>query len=506
MPNGVTPNVNKYDTIVAGSGISGLTASLLLAMSGKKVLLLEKAATIGGSLTRFRRDGVPFDTGFHFTGGFDENGLLNRMLKILGIRDRISPVFLKGDRAQEIVFEPDGHRYTLPSGNAALRERFKAYFPEEGRAVDAYFDRLSAVFSRTADLAFIDADRVPMLSGEDLVSLRSVLDELTGNRRLQALLSIFCMCYGVKPSEVSFANHSRVCFSLFESLARVEGGGEAFIEAYRAKLAGFGVEIRCRTAITRCEDVQNRRVTKFRLSSGETVAADSCLLTMHPREILKMLPRECVKPAFVERVEAFENSAGFFSVFGVIDSQEVEEDFGLSITSLLPTEDLDGMLDPKHQGDSALVVVKSREQTATGSRCAITAFEPAYPETVAPWWNSSTGKRPADYARYKRERTDRIRARIERAFPEYRGRLRILDSATMLTFRDWLHSPAGSAYGVKQKLGQLNIIGRLPLANLFAAGQSALLPGIVGAMVSSFVVCRSLIGVEDFSRLVKGAR
>ena len=69
----------------------------------------------------------------------------------------------------------------------------------------------------------------------------------------------------------------------------------------------------------------------------------------------------------------------------------------------------------------------------------------------------------------------------------------MVDAASPLTFRDYLNSPDGSAYGVKQKIGQFNVLGRLPLRNMYAAGQSSLLPGIVGAMMSSFIVGRKII-------------
>ena len=75
--------MKKYDDIVVGSGISGLTMSLLLAMNGHRVLLLEKGPAIGGSLSRFSRRGVSFDTGFHFTGGLHEGGIL--------VRDPVDP-------------------------------------------------------------------------------------------------------------------------------------------------------------------------------------------------------------------------------------------------------------------------------------------------------------------------------------------------------------------------------------------------------------------------------
>ena len=43
---------DHYDTIIIGSGISGLCSAALLAMEGKRVLVLEKHFKIGLSKTR----------------------------------------------------------------------------------------------------------------------------------------------------------------------------------------------------------------------------------------------------------------------------------------------------------------------------------------------------------------------------------------------------------------------------------------------------------------------
>ena len=51
----------KYDDLVVGSGISGMTMALLLAKAGRKVLLIEKQAAIGGCMRRFKCKGVPFE-------------------------------------------------------------------------------------------------------------------------------------------------------------------------------------------------------------------------------------------------------------------------------------------------------------------------------------------------------------------------------------------------------------------------------------------------------------
>src|SRR6185312_4658193 len=95
-----------YDYIVVGSGITGLTAARVLSQHGKSVLLLEKATILGGSLARFRVEGIPYDVGFHFTGGFTDNrdGVLDYMLSLLGVRDQIHPLFFPRDASHKMIF------------------------------------------------------------------------------------------------------------------------------------------------------------------------------------------------------------------------------------------------------------------------------------------------------------------------------------------------------------------------------------------------------------------
>ena len=104
----------------------------------------------------------------------------------------------------------------------------------------------------------------------------------------------------------------------------------------------------------------------------------------------------------------------------------------------------------------------------------INAFELTYWDEVKQWADSKTGKRSKNYEIYKQNKTNRICERIIKSFPEYKNCIEVIDSASMLTFRDYLNSPYGSAYGIKQKIGQFNLFGRIQYKNTFAAGQSAI--------------------------------
>lgn len=493
--------MKHYDSIVVGSGASGLSMALLLAMNGKKVLLLEKHWYLGGSLTRFRKKGVPFDTGFHFTGGFTEGGILSDMLIAMGIREGIEPIYLYDAEANRYVFEQEKKTYEIPSGVEAFRKSLKDYFPEEHAAIDRYFELCEKCYRETSSLDLRRISQTPNVLDEDFKSLSEVLNSLTQNEHLKGILATYCMCYGVKPDEVSFANHARVAYGLYEAVVRVKNGGDAFVAGFKKALEQYGVEIRLKTTIRECRDVENRTVGRFVLTSGDEVSCNECIFTIHPDSILKTLPPEHVTKAFTDRVNDFEPSLGFFSLYCVLNDGKPEP-LNPTITSLLPAPDVNKLLDESNPDDTAVVVLTSNEEVK-GKLCkTLTALEPSFFHEVEAWKDTSLKKRGQSYEDYKQDRIEKILKRITDYYPEYENCIEVIDAASQLSYRDFLNSPDGSAYGVKQKMGQINLFGRLPFRNLYASGQNAVMPGVVGAMMSSFILLRALVGKEKYDEFI----
>jgi len=118
---------NKYNTIIVGGGIAGLTSAAYLSREGQKVLLIEKNRECGGLVNSFTRDGFHFDAGVR---DLEDAGIILPMLKDLGIELEIvnSPVSLGIEN--EII-----HIENLDSLNE-YRELLSKFYPESVDEID----------------------------------------------------------------------------------------------------------------------------------------------------------------------------------------------------------------------------------------------------------------------------------------------------------------------------------------------------------------------------------
>ena len=301
------------------------------------------------------------------------------------------------------------------------------------------------------------------------------------------------------PGRISFAAHARVAYGLHQSVGTLAGGGDALAAAMVEGARREGVDIQCGCRLETFDEVIEGQPRRAVFADGRRILFDRCVLTIDPAQILDLLAPVNPSPAFRDRVQAFEPSIGFFVAYGVLDGGAPLPDFGSCIHSDFPETDFDAMMDPSYPGARPLVVIEV--PGAGGLLPSISALELSFPQDVAAWSGTRSRQRTADYYTYKRRRAEAIRVRLAALLP-YADRVRWVETASMLTFRDYLHSFGGSAYGIMQQVGQYGLFGRLPGRNLYAAGQSALLPGVLGSMMSGLLVARLMVGRELFdSRL-----
>lgn len=77
--------MERFDTVVVGAGVSGLTAARFLALAGQRVVVLEARDRIGGRTWSERSDGVTTDVGASWIHGIDGNPLYD-VVRAFGMR------------------------------------------------------------------------------------------------------------------------------------------------------------------------------------------------------------------------------------------------------------------------------------------------------------------------------------------------------------------------------------------------------------------------------------
>ena len=125
----------KYDVIIIGAGLGGLTAGAKLALSGKRVLLLEQHDRPGGCATTFKRRDFTMEVGLHEMDGLHSGDIKQRIFRELGIFDRVE--FLEVPEFYRFMNE----RYDLviPHDPQQAGQVLKQAFPGEEKGIEDYF-------------------------------------------------------------------------------------------------------------------------------------------------------------------------------------------------------------------------------------------------------------------------------------------------------------------------------------------------------------------------------
>ncbi|MCK5123427.1 MAG: NAD(P)/FAD-dependent oxidoreductase [Candidatus Pacebacteria bacterium] len=198
--------MEKYDVIIIGSGLGGLSAGAILARKGKKVLILEKHYQIGGFATSFQRKEFKFDIALHQTGGINKT-FYKDILQKCGIYDKLE--FIRHKYLYEAI-NPDSE-LKVKNGNAEdLKKQLIKQFPKEKLGIYLWFFLTRKIgrefywWDKTAAsnkiffaifLCFAPF-LIPLLMVSHKISLQKILNFCAKNKKLQSALMQLGGYYG----------------------------------------------------------------------------------------------------------------------------------------------------------------------------------------------------------------------------------------------------------------------------------------------------------------------
>lgn len=135
--------MRRFDAIVVGSGLGGLTAGALYARAGRTVLVLERNDTFGGAATVYRHGPLAIEASLHEIDGLDANDPKAPLLHSLGLDKSLD--FVDVGDLYEVRSPQLDHPFVLPHGVENALASARVQFPAHSEGLEEYFRRLSAL-------------------------------------------------------------------------------------------------------------------------------------------------------------------------------------------------------------------------------------------------------------------------------------------------------------------------------------------------------------------------
>ena len=472
----------KYDTVVIGAGVSGLTAAILLGQSGQKVAVLEKSHAIAPTIRGFFRENVYFDTGFHYAGMFGAGEPLARLCERLGILSHIKIEENKETAGDSFYCTDPEFRFDFKMKLEDLAQQLTRSFPDEEKAIIQFLQEIRRFLDAiNGDLFRVVMDPMSVFQNTQL-SLAQCLQENFRSPALKTLLSAHAMLYGSLPEETSLLYHSMVVGAYYDGSRQVVNGGHAIAQAYEKELQKYDIDIYTNCSVDRISINDNRAVEAVGLGDGELVECDDCIFTAHPRMLTDMLPEGSLRPVYRGRLQNLEDTTSAVVLYCVSEKASLDTDFHNMILAhkLFPEMyNLEAGFD-----DRPMFISRSLSDGCTGG---VSIICPCSFEEVRQWDRSRTGQRPSAYYEWKERVAETVLGIAKQYYKDSLEDLKVIDVATPLTFRDYMNAPTGCLYGAKHLITDMPLMSRTRIGGLYLSGQATVSVGLMGAMLAGFL-------------------
>jgi prolycopene isomerase len=342
MRSSVAPH-QVFDAVIFGSGLAGLACARRLAVSGQKVIVLEKAKELGGHLLPFERSGVTFEVGLHYIADMQKGSHFAEALEHLSIH--LDPIFLD-EEFEALVFESldsslsaENKIISYKTPLQSFVEQLKNRFPAEVAGIDKYFYFLDLVWQFARRLKFpvttqallrqffAHSEKIRLIKLATR-ALADVFDDCRLSHPLREILSIHHVLIGVPPSRVSAFLHMTVQRYYFQRAGFVRGGGRAMIHALLHPEVIYKTQIDATFEKIVCPEIL-RLGARFRVDNGqgEEIFTKNIIWTPDPRTLERSAKGIHLSAFLREKFARVETPHAL--VVGYFATQRPLDDYGL---------------------------------------------------------------------------------------------------------------------------------------------------------------------------------
>src|SRR5437763_803918 len=185
----------RYDVVVIGAGLGGLTAGAILARAGRKVLVIERSNSVGGAASSYKSGDLFVEGSLHETSDpNDPRDPKHTALVRAGVLDAVK--WIPGGGFYQARGGPLSEPFAMPDNFDAARRALTDRFPQHRGGIERVLDEMQRLAS-SADINLVpDSDRP--------LSLAQKLDAVFGeNEAVKCALAANLSYYHDDPATLS---------------------------------------------------------------------------------------------------------------------------------------------------------------------------------------------------------------------------------------------------------------------------------------------------------------
>lgn len=494
--------------IIIGGGIGGLFTGAFLAKNGIRTTVLEKNNIIGGGLQCFRRRDKIFETGMHVMGGFEEGGSLSKICKYLGILDTLKIHHIQLSSMDEIRYEKTQEVFKIPSGKDAFIAKLSEYFPHEAIGIQNYVEKIYQL-TQEVPLFYLkeEPEGIVIHSEEFIWPADKLIAHYVSDPKLKEILAYLNPLYGGVEGHTPAYIHALINVLYINGASRFIDGSQQLADALKCVICAHGGEVISNAEVIKIE-VKDKNVVYVETQNGNRFHGDWYISSIHPTEMLNLVPNGTFLKGFTNRLREIPNSYSAFSLFIDLKPQQFPyidhtcyymEDYGSMWTQ--------DQFDAKDWPQGFMYMTPPDSNQGEYANRLLVHCIMSY-EEVRRWENTTIGHRGKSYDTWKQECTDRILSKLENVFPDFSKMVSNVYAASPLTIRDFYHTKEGAIFGYRKDcenliFSQMSVYTKVK--NLLLTGQNINLHGICGVPLTAINTAEAILGTNTIVKKINHA-